>query len=866
MKLRKHPGTELIKKRGWLWYGSATTVIVLIITIVFLTQKGVNNLNLFEVTFESNDLETIDLNINFKDIQKIEKKRKEAIKLKRLISNDSDFINASVSFNEQNYRCKIRLKGVLPDHWSGDKISLRVEMKDGELIKGMSRFSLQDPSTRNEISEYLFLNHLTINNCMALKYDFVNVRINGKDKGIFAIEEHFSKEFIESNKRREGVIVKFDDTLVWHKYKTTNINRDSVFRTLPVAVRSKKKVERNPSLSKQGDNAVNLVRAIQENSLPASSVFDPVVLGKFIATVRIWGAEHCLELDDINFYFNPLTTKLEPIGFDGLAGRYPETPYCYFTGGHPRENWVNYALKDKQIAKEYIKYLERYSSIDVKSLFHKDIIAKEKKVRNLRLKEILINYPGVFLRNYDRLSNLNPWKNPFSIQKQITKELETDLLISCYAKPTKNSALVAVTIKNATTQPILVSHFDLNGEILNAYEHCIFPKFNKLANGLENTNIILNSQGSGFGQTSFDHKFLLQLAQFESNESNTLTVSCKFLGLSSYKTINIPLDSNNFDKLDQPNRPHLLPETIYEENNTIIIPKGNHYFTNHVVVANNKRLQIDGGANLFFNKESALISHGPMEMNGTPHERITLTSTSSSFPGIYLHSVLGESHVKYVDFSNVSGIGTRTNPNGIELNGWDLTGGITTYKSKVHFQNCSFRNFTTEDALNVISSSFSLQDTNFSDISSDAFDGDFVNGSISGCHFSNISGDGVDFSGSVSTVKNCFFNTISDKALSVGENSQVKIIGCSIDNSPFGIVSKDYSSVQVYRSTVINAKTAAFAAFQKKNSFGPASIKVLNPQNPISKQNFLIQIGSSGWLNGTRIASIPFKSQDLYLD
>jgi hypothetical protein len=836
------------------------------IVIVFFTQKAPDNLDLFEVIFESNDLDTMNLNIKFKDIQKIEKKRREAINLKRLISSDSDFVNATVSFNGRNYRCKLRLKGDLADHWSGDKISFRIEIKDGELIKGMSRFSLQDPSTRNETSEYLFLNHLTLNDCMALKYDFVNVRINGKEKGIFAIEEHFSKEFIESNKRREGVIVKFDDTLVWHKYKSTNINRDSLFRTLPIEVRSKKKIESQLSLSKQKDNAVNLLRAIQENSLPASSVFEPVPLGKFIATVRLWGAEHCLELDDINFYFNPITSKLEPIGFDGLAGRLPETQYCYFTGGQPKENWVNYALKDKEIAKEYIKYLKKFSMLDLKGLFSRDIIAKEKMVRNLRMKEIAINYPGVFLRNFDRLINQNPWVNPSNIQKQITKELQTDLLISGYATPIKNSDLINVTIKNATTQPIVVSNFDLNGEILNAYEHCIFPKFNKITNGLKNTNIILNSQGSGFGQTSSDHKFLLPIKQFEYNATNTLNVSCKFLGLSSVREISIPLDTNHFDKLDLPSRPSLFPETVYEENNTIIIPKGNHYFRNHAVVAHDQRLQIDGGANLFFSKGSALISHGSMKMNGKPHERITFTSSSSSFPGIYLHSVSEESHVKYVDFSNISGIGTRTNPYGIELNGWDLTGGITTYKSKVSFENCSFMNFTTEDALNIISSSYSVMDSNFSDISSDAFDGDFVTGSISGCNFSNISGDGVDLSGSVSSVENCSFITISDKAISVGENSQVKVIDCSIDNSTFGIVSKDYSSVEVYRPTLINVKTAAFAAFQKKNLFGPASIKVVNPSSPLSKKNFLIQIGSSGWLNDKRITSVPFKSQELYQD
>jgi len=374
----------------------------------------------------------------------------------------------------------------------------------------------------------------------------------------------------------------------------------------------------------------------------------------------------------------------------------------------------------------------------------------------------------------------------------------------------------------------------------------------------------LNSQGSGFEQTYKDHKFLLPINTFEHNASNTLKITCKFLGRSMYKEIPISVDKNYFKKLDLPGHPSILPESVYEVKNTIVVPEGNHYFINNAVIPYDKQLLVEGGANLFFNKDSALISHGPIKMNGMPHNRITLSSNSSSFPGVYLHSTSGDSYFKNVDFTNVSGIGTRTNPYGIELNGWDLTGGITTYKSTVSFNNCSFKNFTTEDTINVISASFTVIDSNFSEIYSDAIDGDFVTGKIIRCNFSDISRDGVDFSGSVATVEDCSFTNISDKAISVGENSQVKVFDCSIENSSFGIVSKDYSSVEVYRPLVFKAQTADFAAFQKKNLFGPASIKVINPSCALSEKNFLIQVGSSGWLDEKVIISIPFVSNELY--
>ena len=164
---------------------------------------------------------------------------------------------------------------------------------------------------------------------------------------------------------------------------------------------------------------------------------------------------------------------------------------------------------------------------------------------------------------------------------------------------------------------------------------------------------------------------------------------------------------------------------------------------------------------------------------------------------------------------------------GITSGGWNLTGGINFFKSDVNFSNCSFNNCFSEDALNIISSSFLISDCNFSYCLSDAFDGDFVIGELTGCKFEQIEGDGVDFSGSVVTVKDSIFNDIIDKAISVGEKSVVTVKNCEIDTVSFGVVSKDSSQTKVESGTMVkNASTAAFSSFQKKDSFGPASIHV----------------------------------------
>jgi len=125
-------------------------------------------------------------------------------------------------------------------------------------------------------------------------------------------------------------------------------------------------------------------------------------------------------------------------------------------------------------------------------------------------------------------------------------------------------------------------------------------------------------------------------------------------------------------------------------------------------------------------------------------------------------------------------------------------------------------------------------------------------------------GDGVDFSGSKAVVRNSSFENISDKAISVGEGSHVEVSTCKINNVSFGLVSKDLSITKASNNTVTDAKTAAFAAFQKKNSFGPASIIVSKPKTSDCKQLFLIQDGSTGRLDDQVVNTSIFKTTDLY--
>ena len=129
--------------------------------------------------------------------------------------------------SSEKYKANIRLKGDWTDHLIGNKWSFRVKLKDGKTFNGLNKFSLQSPKTRNFIWEWLYHEILRIEGFPALRYFFAPIVFNGNDLGIYAIEEHFDKILLESNKFKEGPIVKLSESLLWlnrKKYNSDNIN------------------------------------------------------------------------------------------------------------------------------------------------------------------------------------------------------------------------------------------------------------------------------------------------------------------------------------------------------------------------------------------------------------------------------------------------------------------------------------------------------------------------------------------------------------------------------------------------------------------------------------------------------------------
>jgi hypothetical protein len=168
---------------------------------------------------------------------------------------------------------------------------------------------------------------------------------------------------------------------------------------------------------------------------------------------------------------------------------------------------------------------------------------------------------------------------------------------------------------------------------------------------------------------------------------------------------------------------------------------------------------------------------------------------------------------------------------------------VTFYESPVAISDSQFVGNRSEDALNIVRSEFSIDNTLFSETFSDAFDADFTKGKIADSYFLKAGNDAIDASGSIIEIQNISINGAGDKGLSVGERSQVSAAGIQIKNAQIAVASKDNSQITLQDITVSDSVTG-LTAYRKKSEFGPASMEVHGLEMTAVTAPYLVEMHS----------------------
>lgn len=772
--------------------------------------------------------EHITIDIRHLDYQKLAYKREIALANGILLTDPEDYVPATIHCKNKTVRAWIRLKGDWVDALVGNKWSFRIKIRGEDTLFGMKRFSIHHPKERNYIYEWIVHQALKKEGVISLRYKFVRVTLNGKDLGIYALEEHFDKRLIENNHRRQGPIIKFNEDILWANISafqdTEEMPTDEQLQlSADIDAFKMNTILRTPQLYNQFIVAKDLLESFRRGALPAHKVFDIKMLAKYFAVSDLTAGLHGFgRWHNLRFYYNPITSLLEPIGFDVMAERELNQFQQILAARALEESADTFHARlfsDIIFFEEYMKELEEVSQRPYLDSLFTDIDAELQE--NLK---IIYNEWPYFVLSKDVF---------YHNQKYIQTLLNPPKAMHAYFRNfSKNQ--IELTLGNIQLFPIKVLGVSYKDSFFSVTEKTILAPMVP--------SKLVNYQAVNF---SFPKNFAWSDAMIAD-----LKVKYKLLGTRQikYERVFAYLNlSDSFLKSDfirqSPNVHNFKFLSIDRSARKIFIKSGHWDLEKNLIIPEGYTVVCPEGVELNISNSAKILSFSPFEFVGSEDNPIVISSKDSTGQGIVVMNSEQDSIFKYVIFKNLS------NPS---QGGWKLTGAITFYESDAQISYCQFLNNNAEDSLNIVRSGFLVDRSLFNKVSYDAIDVDFGKGKIVNSSFIDCANDAIDVSGSFVEIHKIFVKGSGDKGLSVGENSCMDASEIEIRDAKIAVASKDMSRLSIEDINLSDCEVGC-SVYKKKPEFGPASMYVNKLKMTNIKIPYLVEKGSTLVVEGTLI-------------
>lgn len=778
----------------------------------------------------------LEIDLGFKELRKLSLQRERALEQQALFASDADTVDATIRSGDENVRVALRLKGDSAAHLQGEKWSFRVDVKGGQTLLGLERFSLQHPVARNYLAEWIYHRALLREDVLGLRYEFVDLTLNGKPLGIYALEEHFEKQLVEQRRRRAGPLLRFDEELMWRQlheqaqpfgnpamsgygaYEASAIDGFNTTQTLA-----------EPAERELYVYAVRLLEGFRRGELRTSELFDVKRLATYFALTDLLGAEHGARWHNLRFYFNPVTLRLEPIGFDGECKE-----LAFPSGGlqlvdrdpsgrlYPQERRFHTALfADRDFQRAYMSELERVAAPGYLASLRADLAADLEQAERIVQREFpQVVAPYALLERNQRL--LRSWLDPFAgVRAQLAGVENAELTLALGNLQSLPVEVLGVTLPAQGSAP--EQRADLAAPLV------LEPR--RVAE-------LVDFQTARFAMASAP----------QHDELDRMEVRWRLLGTQRERVTPLvpysplPVGAPLSDATRRPANLEEFPFVTVTEVDATIEP-GAWVLEHDLIVPPGLVLRAGPGTRLDLLRGAKILSRSPLAWHGADGAPIEVVSTDATGQGLIVLGAGGESVLEHVSFRGLRAVNEK---------GWALTGAVTFYESPVQIVASEFAGNVAEDALNVVRSEVRIDESVFRDASSDAFDCDFCEVVVTDTRFERLVNDAIDVSGSTATVDNVTVERAGDKGISVGEASDLEARRILVIGSNVGIASKDRSTLTAQDVTVRDCRFG-IAAFQKKPEFGPSSVRIHGFHGEPAPVRHLVQAGSTAEVDGVEL-------------
>lgn len=802
----------------------------------WVKTKGYTGLGDFISTVVSNyyhsfsaSPEKVSIRIEQQDYQQLEARRQIALERGMIINEEGSYVPAVLTYKEKEIKIKLRLKGHMTDHIESDKWSFRVRVKGKENFMGMGLFSLQHPGTRGYAYEWIYHEMMKREDIIALRYTFVSVELNGKDLGIYAVEENFDEELIENNQRKKGPVMRFDPDLYWVD-RYNGLIRDRVmlepatFQSANLQPYREEKVIADSSMRESYLRALGLMEGFRRGRLHAHEVFDINRVAKFHAIIDLVGGHHSLDWSDIKYYYNPVTDRLEPVAYESftilpsrqISGMYR---FAKLEKDDFRDDFHVALFSDEKYFREYIKAVERISKPEFLDSFFSEVDAQLDQ-------NLAILYKEFPYKKFDR-------KLYYRNQQSLRRMLDTPKGFHAYYHGSSGKE-IKLKLGAIEALPVEITGLSIGAKAISERKSIVLPSKQK-------------ADYVDYIDASFE---LLPGITITDSMLSSLTVDYSILGASQKKKVKVfphPYvirDSVTADFAHSESTINNFP-FLSVSDSIITIRPGKWPIASSLVIPSGYSVIAGKGVSLDIKKGGSVLSYSPFRFEGTEEQPITITSSDSSGQGIVLIGTGGTSLFRFVSVTSLSAVSTSS---------WRMTGALSFYEAPVTLESCSFRAMRSEDAVNIIRSPFTARKLYFTNTKDDALDIDFSNGKIESCVFESCAENAIDISMSQITITGLTIKDVKGKALNIKSGAKVNGSKIKITGASIGISAEDLSDVTISTLTLTDCELG-IAAYKNKPASGPASVTVSGISIVNVARPYAGEIGSAIVIDGKPVES-----------
>ena len=772
--------------------------------------------------------EKLFIDIDHNSLMKLNFNRLKSIEAGTTHGMENEWISVLINSNDKSYKAKLRLKGGMADEHLGDKWSFRLKLKGKNTVLQMKEFAVMGPLRRNLIGEWFIREVYKNEGLISRKYIFANIIINGEDKGIYVLDERYDEGMLSHNERKLGPVIKFEAEPIF----ANNIPGDKYkdfYHSAEIETFNHKKFLQNKELAAYDKQARYLLEKFRLQELSTSEVFDTDLLAKWFAIGNVMGAWHGFGIFNMRFYYNPVTSLLEPVPDDNFN----ERSYNY------ANNERLYSLADIYNDKfaPFLRQVFSDISFTKKYIYHLNRVSKESYLDGLfsRYSNEIDHFSYILARDYPLYNFYRESKeNIYSNAERIRNVLADKYALKAYLEEIDSEEKIQVSLQNRGYLPLEILYLeDKNGNLFKP---------------LKNQKKILN------GRYSSQNENIIKI-EFEPNiiskkKVDKFSLIYRVLGLEKNKSIDVfsyPLFDAKKPNIDfirkQPNFKDFAFIDHDEDKKIINFKTGNWVVEKDIVLPSGYKVNFPEGSSYDFINSSMILSFSPVFMNGKKENRINFFSSDKTAQGITILSAGKESILNHVSFESF----------GRPIKGdWFLSGALNFYQSPIIMKHVQLKNNVNgDDFVNIVRSTFELSNLTIENAYADALDIDFSNGQISdskfiSCGVMDKGGDCIDFSVSKVELNNIYIDSSSDKGISVGEASNISGQNISISKANIGIANKDKSSLKISKLS-IDSSDVGVAVFTKKNQYGKAyaslkDIKLKNIKYPylVDKNSILL--------------------------